>query len=405
MIFSRKTLAVNTDAARIDELLTRGVERIYPSAEFLTQRLRSGERLTLYLGIDPTGPTLHLGHLIPLLKLRQFQALGHRSILLIGDFTGMVGDPTDKQATRKRLTREEVLSNARRYKDQAGRIVSFDGPNPAELKHNSEWLGSLTYADFHTLASLVTVEQFIKRDMFEGRQKAGKPIYLHEFVYPLLQGYDSIALETDGEVGGTDQTFNMLVGRDLVRALQKREKFVIATKLLVDSAGKKMGKTERNLVALSDSPAECFGKIMSWQDGMIISGFELCTAVPLSGVAKMKGALERGENPKEIKLQLAEALVSLLSGPDAAQKARAAFTAAFTGGKPEEFVEISLSGRAAGAALVAAGVVSSKSDLRRLITEGAVTNLDTDAKMGEAFLEKADPGKYRIGKHRFIQIK
>ncbi|TSC72766.1 MAG: hypothetical protein G01um101470_282, partial [Parcubacteria group bacterium Gr01-1014_70] len=275
----------------IKELLTRAVERIYPSAEFLESRLKNGEQLSLYLGIDPTGPTLHLGHIIPLLKLAQFQALGHKIILLIGDFTGMIGDPTDKTATRKRLTRAEVLENAKLYKEQASRIIQFGGKNPAEIRHNSEWLGKMSFEDVLELCSQITHSQAVKRDMFQKRISEGKDLYIHEFLYPLMQGYDSVAMDVDGEVGGNDQSFNMLVGRDLMKKIKNKEKFVVATKLLTDGAGAKMGKTEGNTVALTDSAADMFGKVMSWPDSMILAGFELCTRVPVEEIKKTQSIL------------------------------------------------------------------------------------------------------------------
>lgn len=407
MVFLKKKPEVLVDDAKIAELLTRGVERIYPSREFLEKRLKNGDRLVVYLGIDPTGPSLHIGHVIPLLKLRQFQELGHRIILLIGDFTAMIGDPTDKSAARKRLALGEVLANARHYKEQAGRIISFTGTNAAKLEYNSQWLGKLSYADFHNLASLVTVEQFIKRDMFEGRQKAGKPIYLHEFVYPLLQGYDSVAMSVDGEVGGNDQIFNMLVGRDLVRALQKREKCVIALKLLADPAGKKMGKTEGNMVSLNEMPNEIFGKIMSWPDSMIISGFELCTTAPLSEVQEMGKELESGTNPKEIKLKLAEAVVSLLYGKEEAKDTRDSFETVFSKGLSDNRVIVNIrTGNASVAdALIDQKIISSKTELRRLIEDGAIHNLDTGEEVSDVFFKDTPDGNYRIGKHRFVCIR
>lgn len=405
MSFFAKTPKISTDATQIQELLTRGVEKVYPSAEFLEKRLTSGEQQTIYLGIDPTGPSLHMGHVIPLLKLRQFQKLGHKIILLIGDFTGMIGDPTDKATTRKKLTHEEVLSNAKLYKAQASKMLSFSGDNPAELKYNSEWLKKLSFADVLELSSHLTHADMVKRDMFQKRIAEGKELYMHEFLYPLMQGYDSVAMNVDGEVGGNDQTFNMLVGRDLMKKLKNKEKFVIAMKLLADPSGKKMGKTEGNMVSFLGVPADCFGKIMSWPDTMIISGLELCTLVPAGEIEHAQKQLERGDNPKEIKMKLAEAVVSLLHGESEAKKARSSFESAFTEGKPEEFLEISVSENLTVAdALLAEKLIESKSELRRLIGEKAVTNLDTNEKMGEEFLKSAPAGKYRIGKHRFVQI-
>lgn len=202
MSLFRKTPKVIIDDIKIHELLTRGVEKIFPSADLLEKKLRNGEQQTIYLGIDPTGPTLHMGHVIPLLKLRQFQELGHKIILLVGDFTGMIGDPTDKSSVRKRLTREEVFSNAKLYKEQASRLISFNGSNPAELNYNSKWLNRLSFEDSFGILSHLTHTQMIKRDMFQKRIEDGKELYMHEFLYPMMQGYDSVAMDVDGEVGG-----------------------------------------------------------------------------------------------------------------------------------------------------------------------------------------------------------
>jgi len=405
MPFFGKQSAVSTDEGAIQELLTRGVEKVYPSMEFVEAKLRSGERQTVYLGIDPTGPTLHMGHVIPLLKLRQFQELGHRIILLIGDFTGMVGDPTDKSATRKTLTREEVLQNAKLYKAQASRLLSFSGSTAAELRYNSEWLKNLSFVDVLELSSHLTHADMVKRDMFQKRIAEGKELYMHEFLYPLMQGYDSVAMDVNGEVGGNDQTFNMLVGRDLMKKIKKREKFVVAMKLLADPTGKKMGKTEGNMVSFIDTPADCFGKIMSWPDEAIISAAELCTLLPHTEISTMRERLASGGNPKEEKIRLAEAVVTLLYGADEARKAKSSFHAAFTEGKPEEFVGVSISeGDILGDILLERKIIESKSELRRLISEKAVTNVETNEKMGESFLKAAPAGKYRIGKHRFIRI-
>ena len=389
----------------IRELLTRGVERIYPSAEFLESRLKSSTPLSLYLGIDPTGPTLHLGHIIPLLKLAQFQNLGHKITLLIGDFTGMIGDPTDKTATRKRLAREEVLENAKLYKEQAARIIRFDGKNSAELHHNSEWLGKMSFEDVLELSSNITHTQTIKRDMFQKRIAEKKDLFLHELLYPLMQGYDSVALGVDGEVGGNDQSFNMLVGRDLMKKMKNKEKFVVVTKLLTDGAGAKMGKTEGNMVALTDSSRDCFGKVMSWPDSMILIGFELCTRVSLNEIEEIKSALSRGENPKDAKTRLAFEIVALLKGKEDAEKAHSEFAAAFSDGKPKEFVEIKISSaQTLSDALIEKKIVESKTELRRLIADGAITSVATGEKTVESFLKNPPAGEYRIGKHRFIKI-
>ncbi len=311
----------NIDPAKIEELLTRGVENIFPNRDLLKAKMFRGEQITLYLGIDPTGKTLHLGHVIPLKKLAGFQKLGHKIILLIGDFTAMIGDPTDKTATRTQLTREQVLENCKEYKKQASKFISFSGENKAELKFNSEWLDKLSYREGLELASHMTVQQMLARDMFEKRMKDGVPIYIHEFMYPLMQGYDSVVMNVDGEIGGNDQTWNMLAGRDLLKILKHKEKFVIATKLLTDSTGKKMGKTEDNMVTLEQTPQDMFGKIMSWSDGLILPAFEIVTDVPLPEIERIKESLASGANPKEFKTRLAKEIVTMCHGREQAVEA------------------------------------------------------------------------------------
>ncbi|OGL66938.1 tyrosine--tRNA ligase [Candidatus Uhrbacteria bacterium RIFCSPHIGHO2_01_FULL_63_20] len=321
-------MPVVTEAKKIDAFLTRGVENVYPSRDFVKAWLSKGERLTIYLGVDPTGPTLHLGHVIPLMKLRELQDLGHKVILLIGDFTAMIGDPTDKTATRKKQTRKEVLANAKHYKAQAGKILNFSGSNKAELKYNSQWLANMSLADLVELAAHTTVQRLEERDMFEKRREDGKPVFMHEFLYPIMQGYDSVAMSVDGEIGGNDQTFNMLVGRDFVKALKKKEKFVIATKLLTDPTGKKMGKSEGNMITLEDSAEQMFGKVMSWGDAMIVPGFEVLTRVDEAELKAIEGAL-KSENPRDLKMRLARAVAAFFHGEKAAAKAQEAFASTF----------------------------------------------------------------------------
>ncbi|MCX6717336.1 MAG: tyrosine--tRNA ligase [Candidatus Taylorbacteria bacterium] len=299
-----------TDEKVIEEFLTRGVENIYPNKEFLKKQLLSGKKLTMYLGIDPTGPTLHLGHMIPIKKLGEFQKLGHKAILLIGDFTAMIGDPTDKSATRKQLTRKQVLNNCKLYKRQISTFLNF-GFGGADLKYNSKWLGRLSFEKLLELSSYLTHSQMIKRSMFQDRINNGKDIYINEFMYPLMQGYDSVAMDVDGEIGGNDQTFNMLVGRDLLKKIKNKEKFVMTVKLLADSTGKKMGKTEGNMASLTDDNNEMFGKVMSWTDGVMISAFELCTNVPMEEIKKIEKDLQEGINPKDFKLKLAYEIVRI----------------------------------------------------------------------------------------------
>jgi len=306
-----------------DDLLTRGISSIYPTKEFLESKIKKGEKLTIYLGIDPTGPTLHLGHVIAIKKLGEFQKAGHKIILLMGDFTAMIGDPTDKGTARKQLTHKEVMSNLKFYKKQASTIISFTGKNPAQIKFNSKWLGKMNFEDVLNLASKMTVSQMLERDMFQRRIEESKPIYLHEFIYPLMQGYDSVAMDVDGEIGGNDQTFNMLCGRDLMKSIKHKEKFVITMKLLEDNSGKKMGKTEGNMVSLKDSTDEMYGKIMSWTDGLILSAFELCTNVSTEEIKEIEKLLKlSATNPKDLKMRLAKEVISIFHGEKKAKEGR-----------------------------------------------------------------------------------
>jgi len=393
----------NTDK----ELLTRGINTIYPSKEFLEKKINSGEKLTIYLGIDPTGPTLHLGHAIPLKKLSDLQKAGHKVILLMGDFTAMIGDPTDKGAARKQLTHKQVLSNLKNYKKQASKLISFKGKNAAQIKFNSKWLKKMNFEDVLDLASKMTVSHMLQRDMFEKRIKEGKPIYIHEFMYPLMQGYDSVAMGVDGEIGGNDQTFNMLCGRDLVKNINGKEKFVITMKLLEDNSGKKMGKTEGNMVALSDTPDEMYGKIMSWADGLIIPGFELCTNVDMAEIEKIAKELSSEEvNPRDFKMYLSREIISIYHGEEEAKKAEDNWKKAFSEKEIPENIDTVLTEESTPLIDIFTenNIVSSRSNFRRLVDEGAITNLDTKEKV-LSYDSTSVEGVYRIGKKRFINIK
>jgi tyrosyl-tRNA synthetase len=389
-----------------DELLTRGISAIYPSKEFLESKIKKGEKLTIYLGIDPTGPTLHLGHAIPIKKLSEFQKAGHHIILLMGDFTAMIGDPTDKGAARKQLTHKEVMVNLKNYKKQASTLLSFAGKNAAQFKFNSKWLGKMKFEDVLSLASKMTVSQMLERDMFDKRIKEGKPIFIHEFLYPLMQGYDSVAMDVDCEIGGNDQTFNMLCGRDLMKSIKNKEKFVITMKLLEDNSGKKMGKTEGNMIALSDSGEEMYGKVMSWTDGLIISGFELCTNLTKDEIESMgKDLILNKVNPRDLKMKLAKEIISIFYNEKTAKLSEESFIKTFQ--KNEIPTEIESIECKEGVLLVDIflnnKIVSSKSDFRRLVEENAITNLDTNEKVSTP-TEIAKGGVYRIGKKRFCKI-
>ena len=389
-----------------EELLKRGISAIYPSVEFLESKLKSGKKLTLYLGIDPTGPTLHLGHFIPIKKMAEFQKAGHQIIILIGDFTAMIGDPTDKKSTRQPLNRKQILNNLKDYKKQISTTLSFKGKNKAKIKFNSKWLGKMKFEDVLSLASNMTVQQMLERDMFKKRMEDGRPVSIHEFLYPLMQAYDSVVMDVDGEIGGNDQTFNMLCGRDLMKTLKNKEKFVITTKLLEDNQGQKMGKTEGNMVALSDSPDEMFGKIMSWSDGLIISSFELCTNVPMSEINQFTKLLEQGEiNPRDLKMRLAKEIITIIHNENKAKVAEQNFIKTFQKKEvPDQIkkVKAGVDGLLIDV-LLSNKVVQSKTEFRRLINEGAISIIDEEEKITQVD-ELARPAVYRIGKKRFIQI-
>lgn len=394
-------MKTNIDPQKIKELLERGVENIYPKKEFLEAQLKSGKQLTLYTGYDPTAPTLHIGHGITMLKLRQFQDLGHKIIMLIGDFTGMIGDPTDKTSARQKLTRKQVLENCKNYKKQAAAVLNFSGKNPVQVKFNSKWLAKMSFADVVELSSHFTVQRMMERDMFENRMKEEKPIYLHEFLYPLMQGYDSVAMDVDGEIGGNDQTFNMLAGRTLMKDLKNKEKFVLTTKLLVDSSGKKMGKTEGNMVAFADKPEDMFGKVMSWTDGMIANGFELCTTLPMAEIQKLQ---TETANPRDLKMRLAYEVVKTFLGEKYAKIASDHFSKVFQEkAKPQDIPELKPSALDIITVLVESNICKSKSEARQVVGQGGVKINDEKVTAIDAQVKPGDI--IQKGSRFFVKIK
>uniref|UniRef100_A0A7C4M2A6 Tyrosine--tRNA ligase n=1 Tax=candidate division CPR3 bacterium TaxID=2268181 RepID=A0A7C4M2A6_UNCC3 len=397
-----------SDEEKIQYLLKRGVANIYPTPKFLENQLKSGKKLTIYMGIDPTGE-IHLGHAVSLFKMKQFQDLGHKIIILMGDFTAQIGDPTDKSAARVRLTHEKVLENAKNYKKLISKIINFNGDNAAEFKYNSKWLGKMSFEDVVELASHFTVQRMMERDMFEKRLKEQKPIYLHEFLYPLMQGYDSVAMDVDGEVGGNDQTFNMLTGRDLLKSLKNKEKFVLTMKLLEDpSTGKKMSKTEGNAIELKNSPEEMFGKVMSWPDEMILIGFELLTSITDDGIKMFAEALKKGENPRNIKFKLAEEVVSRFFDYRVAEKSGEKFNLQFKEGrKPQYIPEIKVSKKMISIVdlVFELKMSSSKGEARRLIEQGGVKIDDAKITDREAIIGVYDGMIVQVGKLKYAKLK
>jgi len=391
-------MMVITDEKKIDELLSRGVENTYPSKDELKKALSSGKSLSIYNVIDPTGPSLHIGHVSTLLKLRELQDLGHEIILLIGDFTGRIGDPTDKSATRKQLSTKEIKDNLKNYTKQAGSILDM---KKVKVKFNSTWLSKLSFEKLIEIASEFTVQQMIERDMFTKRIKEGHPVHLHEFFYPLMQGYDSVAMDVDMEIGGNDQTFNMLVGRTMMKNRGK-EKYVLTTKLLVDPTGKKMGKSEGNMVTLEDDPENMFGKVMSWPDSLMPLAFEICTRVPTAEAL----ALTSG-NPMDAKITLAYEIVKIYHGEKKATAARENFRNTFQNKEiPDEMEEVQVSsGGLLSEALVAGKILPSKSEWRRLVAGKAIHDLLADTHITDPDFKVANELKLKIGKKKFIHVK
>lgn len=391
-------MKVITDEKKIDELLSRGVENTYPSKDELKKALLTGKTLSIYNGIDPTGPSLHIGHGSTLLKLRELQDLGHEIILLIGDFTGRIGDPTDKSATRKQLSTKEIKTNLKNYTKQAGNILDM---KKVKVKFNSTWLSKLSFEKLIEIASEFTVQQMIERDMFAKRIKEGHPVHLHEFFYPLMQGYDSVAMDVDMEIGGNDQTFNMLVGRTMMKNRGK-EKYVLTTKLLVDPTGKKMGKSEGNMVTLEDEPENMFGKVMSWPDSLMPLAFEICTRVPNTEAS----ALTSG-NPMNAKITLAYEIVKIYHGEKKATQAKENFRNTFQKKEiPDEMEEIVVkAGEVLSEALVAGKVLPSKSEWRRLVAGKAIHDLVKNTHIEDVDLKVSEDLKLKIGKKKFIQVK
>lgn len=349
----------------IDEVLTRGVSQILPDKKGLAE-LMEKRKIKLYQGFDPSAPSLHLGNFVGLIKLRQFQKLGHEVIFLVGDFSGMIGDPTDKATTRKKLTREEVLENAKAWKKQASMLLDFDGENAAKILFNSEWLDKLNFRDVIELSSNLTVQQLLERDMFQERIKQRSPIYLHEFLYPLVTGYDSVALEVDLEIGGNDQLFNIMVGRTLEKALINKDKFAMSLKLLVDKEGKKVGKTTGNALFLDSSPENFYAGILSFPDEVVPTAFELLTEVDLGGIKE-----ESLKDPMRQKKKLAFEIVKLLWGEDNAKKSQESFEKTFQDRAPEFNIKID-SGKTLAETIIPFTSLVSISDAKRLIKQNAV---------------------------------
>lgn len=397
------------DESAVDEVLGRGVEKIYPNAAVLKEALMSGRVLKLYGGFDPSAASLQIGNAVLINKLAQFQKLGHEVIFLIGDFTGIIGDPTDKRAVRKKLSRDEVRQNAALYQAQASKFLSFSGDNPAKVMYNSQWNDHLSFPGLIDLASNFTVQQMIQRDMFQARLAEEKPIYLHEFFYPLIQGHDSFFMNVDLEIGGNDQTFNMLCGRDLQKILRHKEKFVMTLKLLADDQGKKLGKSENNTFFLNEEANEIFGRVMSWPDELIVQVFESCTQWPWPEIKEMEQALAQKQvNPRDLKMKLARELTRIIWNEESAQSAQDYFIRAFQKKEiPDEIKEVQLAPGEKNIVdlLLQSALAKSRGEARRLIEQGGIKVNETVVTDAALKLTLTEGLVLRRGKRQFVKVK
>lgn len=395
------------DATEALRLIRRGTEEILPESE-LTECLQSGRHLRVKAGFDPTAPDLHLGHTVLINKLRQFQDLGHEVLFLIGDFTGMIGDPTGKNTTRPPLTRKEVLENARTYKSQIFKILDR---KKTRVEFNSKWLGKLKASDLVMLAAKYTVARMLERDDFSKRYKGGQPIAIHEFLYPLIQGYDSVEMKADIELGGTDQKFNLLVGRELQKEFNQQPQVVITMPLLEGTDGvNKMSKSLGNYIGINESADEMFGKLMSISDTLMWRYFDLLSFEHPDKIARLKLSVDEGANPRDIKFELAKEIVSRFhGGAKAGRDAMTNFIARFQQREmPTDIPEIELAGNGKGLALPRllkdAGLTASTSEALRLIKQGGV-RIDGE-KVDDPSLE-IRPGQahvFQIGKRKFMRV-
>ncbi|QKT04091.1 tyrosine--tRNA ligase [Ectothiorhodospiraceae bacterium 2226] len=395
-----------TSSQDVLQAIRRGTQEIIAEAELL-EKLSRGRPLRIKAGFDPTAPDLHLGHTVLINKLRQFQELGHEIVFLIGDFTGMIGDPTGKNATRKPLTREDVVVNAQTYKDQIFKILD---PAGTRVVFNSEWMDKLSAADLVHIAAQYTVARMLERDDFHKRYAGNQPIAIHEFLYPLMQGYDSVVLEADVELGGTDQKFNLLVGRELQRHYGQSPQVVLTMPILEGLDGvQKMSKSLGNYIGIAEPPAEMFGKLMSISDVLMWRYLELLSFRPMAEVERWRGEVEAGANPRDVKVRLALEIVARFHGEAAAEEAHRQFVERFRhGAVPDEMPEVTLEAQPDGLPLPNllkdAGLTGSTSEALRMIAQGAV-RLDGERVQDKGLSIRAGATHVvQVGKRRFARV-
>ncbi len=392
---------IDTSSEKIDELLSRGVEEVFIK-DHLRGALLSGNQLRVKLGIDPTGPAIHLGRAVALRKLRAFQDLGHKAVLIIGDFTAKIGDPSDKLEKRPMLTDVEIKNNLKNYLAQIGKIVDIKN---AEIRYNSEWLAKMDYIETAKLLECFTVQQMSRRRNFRERLDSGQDIFVVEFMYPALQGYDSVKTMADVELGGFDQLFNLQAGRIVQKRYGQKEQDIMTVSMLEGTDGRKMSSSWGNIISLVDTKEEMFGKLMAVKDELILKYFLLCTNTPVSEISDLEKELKNGANPKNIKMKLAHEITRMFHGEKQADLAEENFENTFAkGGVPEDVVEVSVAkGVLFVDILMVNEMVVSKSDFRRLVSEGAITNMDTGDRITDANITVSS-GVYKIGKRRFLKI-
>lgn len=403
----------STNAWQIRDVLTRGVSQVLPGIENL-ESLLMNKKIRVYLGIDPTGNLLTLGHSVVLRKLQQFADLGHEVILLIGNGTVRIGDPTGRDSTRPTLTDEQINENFKEWKSQASKVLDF---SKIEIRYNGDWLDTLTYVDMIKLLAQTTTQQLLERDMFQERIQKGLPIHGHEILYPLLQGYDSVVMDVDLEVGGTDQTFNMMMGRQLQKQFNNKEKWVLTTPIINGTDGRKMSKSYGNFIALTENPIDMYGKLMKITDEMIIEYFTVLTDVSNSEIEEMKQAMDRGVNPMEFKKRLAYTITEMYHSPKEAESAQNHFSATVQQNQiPENIPTIVVQPQTGLINILRqAFPEESISQLKRLINQQAVELIVTGAETGDSRNSKpTDPNTIvdatqtpiiRLGKRRYVTLK
>lgn len=389
---------------KIEEALTKGVVQVLPKKQALAKLMRK-RKIRVYLGIDPTGSNIHIGHAVVLHKLKQFQDLGHEVILLFGTFTAQIGDPSGQDKKREPLTLKQVKENIATYKKQASKILNI---SKIKIKQNNDWLGKLKFSDLAEMGSHFTTARLLERNMFQNRLKKGGEVWLNELLYPLMQGYDSVAMNVDLEIGGTDQVFNMLIGRKLQKIYNKKEKYVLTTPMLIGLDGREMSQTYDNMINLTDEPNDMFGKAMSLKDELIVHYFELCTDVAMNEIKKMEKNLKAKKvNPKDLKVKLAKEIIKIYYSQSAANNAEKEFERVFKRKKlPSKIKEIKIAKKEIDISelLVGLKLVSSKSEAKRLIEQNAV-KIDGSLKNNWKEIIKIKKGMVvKVGKRRFAKI-